>query len=146
MDIKPGKKLECPQCSKTFKFKSEPAHHVVTHDPAAKVKCDVSLSIRNLIFNFDYVHMCANLQIFFQVFVTQTLFLFRSAVKFTKIQKPYRPTCEQPTLNRNSTRATFVSVFFTRLPAFEDTITSCTTLPGSDPVCHVGLLDVRKPT
>lgn len=42
MELKPENKWECPTCSKTFKTKQHFTQHVVTHDPNAKVKCEVS--------------------------------------------------------------------------------------------------------
>ncbi|XP_035701240.1 gastrula zinc finger protein XlCGF46.1-like [Folsomia candida] len=38
MDLK---KWECPTCSKTFKNKHHFNRHVITHDPYAKVKCEI---------------------------------------------------------------------------------------------------------
>ncbi|OXA45158.1 zinc finger protein 99 [Folsomia candida] len=39
MDHNPGKK--CPKCTKTFKTNRSLTRHMVTHDPDAKVKCEV---------------------------------------------------------------------------------------------------------
>ncbi|OXA47582.1 zinc finger protein 665-like [Folsomia candida] len=41
MDLKPGYKWECPKCSKMFKTCHNLTRHMVTHDPDAKVKCEV---------------------------------------------------------------------------------------------------------
>ncbi|XP_035713451.1 zinc finger protein 271-like isoform X2 [Folsomia candida] len=39
--MKPGKKWECTKCSKMFHTKRDLTLHMVTHDPDAKVKCEV---------------------------------------------------------------------------------------------------------
>ncbi|XP_035712182.1 zinc finger protein 135-like isoform X2 [Folsomia candida] len=39
--MKPGKRWECSKCSKTFHTCQDLTRHVVTHDPHAKVKCEV---------------------------------------------------------------------------------------------------------
>ncbi|XP_035713616.1 zinc finger protein 37 homolog [Folsomia candida] len=41
MNLKPGKKWECPKCLKTFKAKYKLTRHIVRHDPDAKVKCEI---------------------------------------------------------------------------------------------------------
>ncbi|XP_035713597.1 zinc finger protein 888-like [Folsomia candida] len=37
----PVKKFQCPECSKTFKDKYHLKDHEITHDPDAKVKCEI---------------------------------------------------------------------------------------------------------
>ncbi|OXA45230.1 Zinc finger imprinted 3 [Folsomia candida] len=41
MDLNPGKKWEYSKCSKTFKTNDKLTTHMVTHEPDAKVKCEV---------------------------------------------------------------------------------------------------------
>ncbi|XP_035713759.1 zinc finger protein 708 [Folsomia candida] len=41
MDVKSRNKWECLECSKTFKTKRNLEMHVFTHDPNAKVKCEI---------------------------------------------------------------------------------------------------------
>ncbi|XP_035713655.1 oocyte zinc finger protein XlCOF26-like isoform X2 [Folsomia candida] len=41
METAGGYKLECPHCSKKFAKKDKFARHVATHDPDARVKCEI---------------------------------------------------------------------------------------------------------
>ncbi|OXA47567.1 zinc finger protein 25 [Folsomia candida] len=41
MDVKVAKKWDCSECSKSFKANKYLTKHMVTHDPDAKVKCEV---------------------------------------------------------------------------------------------------------
>ncbi|XP_035712239.1 zinc finger protein 2-like [Folsomia candida] len=45
--MKPGKKRECSKCSKTYQSKKALRRHLVTHDPDAKVKCEICGIISN---------------------------------------------------------------------------------------------------
>lgn len=52
MDPQPEQRWECATCSKTFKTKSYLTAHMVTHDPDAKVTCEVRVKIDQSQTNF----------------------------------------------------------------------------------------------
>lgn len=63
MDSSPQKTRSCPQCSKVFKNKRNLDAHLVTHDPDAKVKCDVSVSkkfqiLTSQLISFLHIQIC----------------------------------------------------------------------------------------
>ncbi|OXA45027.1 Zinc finger protein 26 [Folsomia candida] len=41
MDLKQGRKWECPKCSKSFKTHGDLNRHIARHDPDGNVKCEV---------------------------------------------------------------------------------------------------------
>lgn len=65
MDLNIGKKWGCSTCTKTFKTYSDLTKHIVTYDPDAKVKCEVSVykfqKVKQIL-QYKYAHLSTSVQ------------------------------------------------------------------------------------
>lgn len=136
MGSKQEKVWKCSTCSKTFPTKQRLTNHIVTHDPEAKVKCQVTIWICNAETNFTIwtrmTHLIA-------------LVMFRFAENSSKILKPYHPTCQGFIVIGNDQVVPFVTGCSVHLPTSGNTLTQSTAGPnGLD--LHANFQDVGKPT
>lgn len=134
MDIDPGKKWECPTCSKTIKEKGNFTKHLATHDPDAKVKCQVSVYICNT--ETDLAISSHHI----------THILLRFVEKFIKIHLAYALTCGGFILmTRNDPVVTRVIGSFSTRSTYGN-ILKPSTARRKDVVSHARSLVVGKPT